>query len=783
MRTVLTILLAAASLGAQYTDVLTHHNDQKRTGANLTETILTPASVSPTTFGKLFEVPVDGLIYSQPLVVTGLKFGSLVRSVVYVATAHNTLYALDANNGALLWKKNFGPSMPTPNAFLPPVDNNMPYHDLNPEHGTVSTPVIDKSTNTIYLTSFVQRDQKAAPFVSFHHYIHALDLVTGQNRFGSPTEIKACLISPLAAAVDMGTAHRGRHRGNPTLCFQPMQHMQRAALLLVKPPGKLPQLIMGFGSHGDYPVYHGWLLSYQANDLSKQLGVWVTNTDNSVLGSGPGIWQSGMGFPVDDDGNFYLLTGNGGANADVTFADSLVKVSTGNDTLTQTDRFTTCNQKLLDVNDLDLGSSGPTVLDDAALTPRPRLVTGGGKQGRVYLWDPGHLGGISTPECGLPDFDKNVLQEFQAVQETSVHKFPHLHGGLRYWRSAARGPQLYIWGENDHLRAYPLVLKNGEWRIDTLSSDSTRPWAVSQATSPLLPWNPLISNMTGGMTAISANGDHDGIVWATTPYNNDANMKVVRGMLHAYDATDLSKELWNSEMNPEDDTGNYAKFTPPTVANGKVYLPTFSRRLVVYGLKNVIRQLRATPNPVQNHDFEQGDSGWKSNQKTFVAPNYSYKGASGALLCPVVLEGAAQVCPTEQSGNNLPRAELSQVITAMQTGRYRLKAHCATNILPNETWLTPTGKQPGAVRLSVLVNGLAMGSKTVSSNDGYQVYEIDFAAVKGQTITIQFQAPNVEVNGPITRKLIRPEAWAAIDDVDVILLLPVPVVVPKVAGK
>ena len=273
------------------------------------------------------------------------------------------------------------------------------------------------------------------------------------------------------------------------------------------------------------------------------------------------------------------------------------------------------------------------------------------------------------------------------------------------------------------------------------------------------------------MTSISANGDHDGIIWATTPYNNDANQKVVRGMLHAYDATDLSKELWNSEANPEDDLGNYAKFTPPTVANGKVYLPTFSRRLVVYGLKKVMVRRRAVPNPVQNNGFEQGNSNWKSNQEVFIAPSYSYKGATGGVLCPVILEGVPpQVCPAANVGNDLKRAELSQVITAAQTGRYRLHAHCATNILPYNPWLTPKGQVPAAVMLSVLVNGSPAGARAVSANDGYQVYEIDFAAVKGQKITVQFHAPKVELIGPVTRKLIRPEAWAAIDEVDVILL-------------
>ena len=768
------VCLALSS--AQPADVLTQHNDLARTGANLNETVLTPATVNKDRFGKLFDVPVDGMIYAQPLVVSGLSIKGRTRNVVCVATEHNSLYIIDGDTGEVLWMKNYGPSMPTPNAILPAVANNSPYHDLNPEHGITSTPVIDKETRTIYFTTYLQRRAPVEPWVTFHHYLHAVDLESGAEKFSGPTEIDACLFSPLAAAINEGKEHRGRHKVNPLLCFEPMQHMQRPAVVLIKPPGgALPQIILGFGSHGDYPVFHGWLLSYQADKISHQLGVWVTNTDNSSYGSGAAIWQAGMGPAVDDDFNVFVMTGNG-LTDEVTFGESFVRFSTAKNTISQTDRFSPCNQVALDKIDDDLGSSGPLLIADRTLTPRPNLLVGGGKEGRLYVFDKDHLGGISTT-CDANGFDPNVPQEFQAILRTSVHHFTHIHGSPVYWKSDARGPVIYVWGENDHLRAYPLVLQDTpqgrQWRFDTfIRAPGSRPpaWAVGMATSPLEPWNEMDSMMTGGMLSISANGGKDGIVWAATPLNNDANLKVVPGILHAYDAADLSKELWNSLQNSSyDDFGNYAKFTPVTVANGKVYVPTFSYHLSVYGPRT--GELATVPvSFVKNGTFEEGTASWKSNQPTFTGNSFSYHGKLNGLLCPVLLENySPHVCAPLQADAKTPRRlEMSQTIPAPKTGKFTLKVKCATNILPFNFWLTPKGEKPAAVTVGVDVGTATAGSKTVLANVGYQSYSVDFTATKGQPIHIWYRAPKVVVEGSIPRKLISPEAWAAIDDVELI---------------
>ena len=492
-------------------DVLTQHNDSTRTGANLSETILKPSNVNAKQFGKILDVPVDGQIYAQPLVVAGLRIGGRVRNVVYVATAHNSVYALDGDTGQQLWMKNYGPTMPTPNAYLPAVSSNIPYKDINPEHGTSSTPVIDKESGTMYFTTYVQKphnhlqSESVAPTISWYHYLHAVSLMDGSPKFGSPSEINACVNSSLALDINAGKAHRGRHQVNSQLCFDPLQHMQRPAVLLVKPAGALGQVILAFGSHGDYDPYHGWVMSYQADRVTKQLGVWVSNTDNTPDGSGGGIWQAGMGLPLDDDNNFYLMTGNGTFNADTAFGESFLRFSTANNTISLGAKdprkfFTPCNRNALDSVDDDLGSSGPMLLTDRTLSPRPQFLIGGGKQGVIYVLDKDNLGGAQT---ACPD--PGVIQEFQAVP-VRAHHAQHIHGSPVYWKSQTRGPVIYVWGENDFLRAFPLVLGNTpggqQWRFN-----ATPPaWAVGPDTSPLKPWTPNNSMMTGGMLSISANG-------------------------------------------------------------------------------------------------------------------------------------------------------------------------------------------------------------------------------------------------------------------------------------
>ena len=249
--------------------------------------------------------------------------------------------------------------------------------------------------------------------------------------------------------------------------------------------------------------------------------------------------------------------------------------------------------------------------------------------------------------------------------------------------------------------------------------------------------------MTGGMLSISANGDRDGIVWATTPYNNDANPKAVPGIIHAYDATDLKKELWNSHQRREqDDFGNYAKFTPITVANGKAYVPTFSGHLSVYGLRPDV-SAPVSLNFVKDSSFEDGGAAWKSNQTTFINASYTYFGKASGVLCTNVQSTyTPQYCPPD--GPAVPKeAELSQTIAAPKDGNYTVKALAATNILPNSPWLVPPGGSTTrrTVLLAVSVGSQRVGERVIRANAGYLPYTIDFKAGKGQPIKISYWAP------------------------------------------
>ena len=758
-RSVLLTLLFTTVQLTQATDVLTQHNDPARTGANREETILTPANVNSKQFGKLFDVPVEGQIYAQPLVVTGLTIKGQTHNVVFLGTQHNVLYAIDADNGEILWQHKLGAPMPTPNVHLPAVQSNTPYHDLAPEEGITATPVIDRESGTLYFTNFEEKPESVPPGASWHHYLHAVNLADGEDR-QKPTEIYACFTSDVAVKINNHQLIRGRHNVNTRQCFDPLQHMQRVALLLVKPANALPQIVLAFGSHGDYPPYHGWVMSYQANDIGKQLAVWVSNTDNTPEGSGGGIWQSGMGLALDEGNNFYLITGNGAFNHDTAFGESILRFSTANNTIAMAGYFTPCNRDVLDKSDIDLGSSGPMLLLDPSLPSNPGYLLAGGKEGVIYMIRKDHLPGRQSCLVTAGHQQDQIHMKFQAVAGDSKHSH-HIHGAPVYWNSKARGPVIYVWGETDHLRAYPLVQTMTPGGLQWFINNKPAAWAVGADTSPAHPWNPNRWMMTGGMLSISSNGDHDGVIWATTPFNNDANLKAVPGILRAYDAADLRKELWNSyEDRDSDDFGNYAKFTPSTVANGKVYVPTFSNHLTVYGLRTK-RAYAAPVNLLQNPSFENGTNAWTGTAGRFTAQiNYPYFGTQNAMLCTNSEQGRNTLCP-EETPEGMADAELSQTITAPKSGTYDLEAWCATNILPNNYWI-----QTKEVLLRAEVDGRPAGEpKTIQANAGFQLYKIEFQAQAGQKIRISYFAPSAVTTGGMQIKLITPDAWAVIDGV------------------
>ncbi|MFI9724097.1 hypothetical protein ACIHFE_31385 [Streptomyces sp. NPDC052396] len=511
--------------------VTTQHNDNRRTGANLRETALSPGSVGPATFGRLFSRAVDGHVYAQPLVVPDVQLpGGARRDIVYVATMHNSLYAFDAQRAEAadpLWHTSLGPSVPLPDPEVGPSG----YRDIAVEVGIVSTPVIDPVRKVLYAVAFT-KDR-----TGYHHTLHALGLADGREALGGPVRLTA----------DVPGTGEGSQGGR--IAFDSRRQLQRAALTLAN-----GRVYTAFASYGDRQPYHGWVLAHDAATLAPA-GAFIT-TPGTGLG---GIWQAGQGPAVDEAGALYLITGNGGFRTDGSnLGDCVVKLHPD---LTVADWFAPFNNAQLNAIDADLGSAGPLLL------PGTTRLAGGGKESRLYLLDTAALGHFRAGA------DSQIPQSFLVCPpDAQTH---HIHGGPVYWDFPG-GPWIYLWPENAFLRAYRFT--GGRF--------TTTPVSISTTTDPTgVPGGS--PGMPGGALSVSAHGADPagGLLWASHPYRENANLAVVDGVLRAYAAADLRREVWNSEQRPERDrVGSYAKFVPPTVSGGKVYLPTFSKTLQVYGL-------------------------------------------------------------------------------------------------------------------------------------------------------------------------------------------------------
>jgi hypothetical protein len=533
----LLFLIPAVISMAQGVDVLTNRYDLLRTGSNTQETILTPRNVSARTFGKLFEREVDGDIYAEPLIKTGVSIPGLgIHTVVYVATVNNSLYAFDADSPSAakpLWCHShevFGDPVSKDEVTDMPPDTK--YLNFSATVGIVATPVIDPQTKTLYV---VANSKKGADY-SFH--IHAFDIATGREKteLNSPANITASASGNGAGNVD------GR------ITFQPRKMLNRPGLLLVD-----GVLYLAFTSHLDgEPTfdYHGWVMAYNARTL-KQISVFCTTPD----GIQGGIWQSGAGLAAEErEGNYpliYAVVGNG-ASIGRNYGESIVQLTPGR-LLSVKLAFIPADHAYLDDHDLDL-STGPLLL------PGLPLVVACSKAGKCYVLDRS---------------DMHLVQEFAAGMNSYGGERPsNIHGTPVVWWDSNNILHLYVWGEEDFPRAFAF--------------DGVRfqPAGKGDVRAPE-------KSMPGGMLSLSANGRTLGsaILWASVPLRGDANLQTVDGVLRAFDALDLTKELWNSEQNPaRDGVGKFAKFCSPVVANGKVYLATFSdgstrrNRLIVYGL-------------------------------------------------------------------------------------------------------------------------------------------------------------------------------------------------------
>jgi uncharacterized protein (TIGR03437 family) len=499
-------------------NILTANGSNDRTNSNLLEYQLSASTVNSTNFGKLASLPVDGQVYAQPLYVSSLLFGGVSRNVLFVATMHNSIFAFDADSTELLWQTTLGPSVPSAMLFGQ-------YGDIGGEVGILSTPVIDLQRSIIYAVT----DNLRGGLPSFS--IHALDLATGSEQLGGPTIIQAAVPGSGAGGSADGNVH-----------LDPQQHIQRPGLLLAN-----GTVYVGFGSHGDQPPYHGWLVSYDAGDLTHQLGIYMSTPN----GEGGAFWQSGRGPAVDDQGNIYAASGNGDYDNVQNFGQSFLKLSGASPSLIGS--FTPSGWKAMSDADADL-AAGP------ALISGTHRVIGADKDGNFY-----YLDGDAMSQPGSAD--GNAFQVF-TISAGSIFNFA-------VW-SRGTVASIYVQGQGEPLKCFQITPTG--FNALPLSTTSTS-----------------VQYERIGMT-LSANGaaDGSGILWEITGNYNDTTTS---GTLHAYDASNLSSELWNSEMNPADKMGPLVKFVGPTVANGKVYVPTLSNGVVIYGM------LPSAPDPQATAPF------------------------------------------------------------------------------------------------------------------------------------------------------------------------------------
>jgi hypothetical protein len=526
------------------TTVFTYHNDLARTGANLTETTLTHDNVNSATFGKLFSYSVDGQVYAQPLYVPNVSLpdGS-VHNIVFVATEHDSVYAFDANNsdptqgGGLLWQDSF---IDPANAITTVPSADTKTSDITPEIGITGTPVIDGPTGIMYVVS--KTKEVRADGTHYVQALHALDITTGNEMLGGPVVIGDTLYSGgssyqyVAGASLPGT---GAGSVDGTVSFNALREHQRSGLVLAN-----GVVYVAWASHGDNDPYHGWLIGYDAQTLSP---VFVFNT--TANGTRGGIWMGGGAPAVDENGYLYFSTGNG--TFDVTgslspgYGDSILKLNPNDQSVT--DYFTPYNQAQLDSRDQDLGSGAVLLLPDSVgSADHPHLMVQAGKEGKIYLMDRDNLGQYQRTGSTSDD----VVQVVPNAATGWVMSTPAFYNGM-----------IYIQGMNDYLKAYQIA------------DGQINPTPVSQT-------GQIFNGERGGTLSISANGAMDGIVWTLDVRNGAV-------VLHAYNADDLSQELYNStQAGSRDLMGNAVKFSVPTIADGEVFVGTQST-IEIFGLLGV----------------------------------------------------------------------------------------------------------------------------------------------------------------------------------------------------
>jgi hypothetical protein len=585
--TTITLKAKVAAAVPGTTGVSTRSYDNSRTGVNSNETTLTPDAVAQRGMRKLFSLKLadDARgVEAQSLIVPAVKIGDgTTHDVLIAATMADTIYAFDANDGTVLWVQRFG----NPIQGTTKIDGWL----INDNWGILSTPVVDPETKTLYFVTWSSADTTAGQGV---HTFHSVSVANGID---------------VAQPIDLGQATYNPGNGLPIQKFSTLQRKQRSGLAFIKPAGR-KTVIVPFGTISETSTNaRGWVVAIDVE--TNKIAAAYTGT---VRYSGAGVWMAGQAPATDNDGNLYVLTGNGSFDGKTEFSESFLKLkytpSTGTTPgkIEPTDwwsPFTDSGRAGGPVDgdhittnigggwdDSDLGSGG------IALIPEYNILLGSGKDGILYTLRMNNLGKTQlsdfrtgaqfknllspavwfTYACFKHDKNGNVIgfEDSMPLNPLKLNflydnKTHHNHSTPVVFRQA-NNYLLYCWGENGNLRAWSID-KNG-----TLTYLANGPEVASSQ---------VATGMPGGMLSLSSNGLNNGILWATVPYR-DANKQVTQGVLYAYDASRFGKYadgsgsirlLWTSPA------FTYNKFDVPVVWNGKVYTPTYDGAIDVYGLK------------------------------------------------------------------------------------------------------------------------------------------------------------------------------------------------------
>ena len=451
---------ATANIGVtDLASVATWRNDRSRSGVNSREFALTSQNLVSGTFGKLFSCPVDGWVFAQPLWMANVQISGSRHNVVFIATENDSLYAFDADGLGCksVWSTPSVNLIPSGEKIAPLSDLQNDGIALGPVTGITGTPVIDPSSQTIYLVAVTESLTTSAII----QRLHAIDITTGQERPNSPVVI--------AASVN-GT---GYDNINGAIAFAAKMQKQRAGLLLLS-----GVVYICWAGYYDTDFYHGWVIGYSASTL-KQVAVF----NDTIDGGRGGIWMSGGGPAADSQGHIYLLSGNGDFNANNpggrNYGDTFLKLG-ASDGLSVTDWFTPFDQMNLAKKDRDL-SSAAVIVPDQTSGPFPHLILGGGKSGTLYVLNRDNLGHYNSSS------NSQIVQSFIAGKY-GIYSTP------LFWQNT-----LYVVANLGPVSAFRFSTVNDQFQTSP-SSESSQSFVYPGATP-----------------ALSAAGTNNAILWVIDP--------------------------------------------------------------------------------------------------------------------------------------------------------------------------------------------------------------------------------------------------------------------------